>query len=140
MSPDGISADTFSSFLDEMRAVLGAEWVFTSPEDLHAYRDFYSVLWDEPEEPRASAALAPADVEQVQAVARAANAYGIPLYPISTGRNLGYGGAAPVLSGSVVVDLKRLNRVLEVSESNCSCLVEPGGSDFDRYRQLPVTG
>ena len=140
MLPPGISAGAFSAFLDEMRGVLGAEWVFTSDEDLHTYRDFYSVLWDEPDEPRASAAVAPADVEQVQAVARAANARGIPLYPISTGRNLGYGGAAPVLSGSVVVDLKRLNRVLEVSETNCSCLVEPGVSYFDLYRHLQETG
>jgi hypothetical protein len=140
MLPPRVSQADFTAFLAEMREVLGGEWVFTSDEDLHTYRDFYSVVWNEPEERRASAALAPAGVEQVQAVVRAANARGIPIYPISTGRNLGYGGSAPAYNGSVVVDLKRMNRVLEVSESNCSCLVEPGVSYFDLYRHLQDAG
>jgi 4-cresol dehydrogenase (hydroxylating) len=140
MTPPGISEAVFADFLSEMRSALGAEWVFTEEEDLHTYRDFYSVFWGEPEERRASAAVAPASVEQVQAVVRAANERAIPIYPISTGRNLGYGGAAPVLSGSVVIDLKRMNRVLEVDEGNCSCLVEPGVSYFDMYRHLRESG
>src|SRR5690606_11436535 len=115
-------------------------WVFTSEGDMHTYRDFYSVLWDEPDERVASAAVAPANVEEVQAVVRAANARGIPLYPISTGRNLGYGGAAPVYSGSVVLDLKRMDKVIEVNEGNASCLVEPGVSYFDMYQHLQATG
>lgn len=136
----GVNAAIFADGLAEMASVVGAEWVFQSPEDLHTYRDFYSVLWDEPEERVASAAVAPANVEEVQAVVRAANARGIPLYPISTGRNLGYGGAAPVYSGSVVLDLKRMNRILDVDEGNASCLVEPGVPYFDMYRHLQETG
>ncbi|MGH8315869.1 MAG: FAD-binding oxidoreductase, partial [Steroidobacterales bacterium] len=77
-----------------------------------------------------------ANVEEVQAVMRAANRYRIPVYPISTGRNLGYGGAAPAMSGSVVLDLKRMNRILEVSERHAYALVEPGVSYFDLYRHI----
>ena len=139
-TPPGMSEATFADGLAEMRSAVGADWVFTTPEDLHTYRDFYSVLWDEPEERVASAAVAPANVEEVQAVVRAANARGIPIYPISTGRNLGYGGAAPVYSGSVVLDLKRMNRVIVVNEGAASCLVEPGVSYFDMYRHLQETG
>ena len=76
----------------------------------------------------ASAAVAPSTLEQVQAVVRVANQYRVPLYPISTGRTLAYGGAAPVYSGSVVLDLKRMNRVLEVNQSNAYALVEPGAN------------
>jgi FAD/FMN-containing dehydrogenase len=72
----------------------------------------------------------------VQQIVRIANHYRIPLYPISTGRNLGYGGPAPTYSGSVVVDLKRMNRILDVNEDNASCLVEPGVSYFDLYRHI----
>jgi len=140
ITPPGLSAATFADGLAEMRSAVGGEWVFTEEADLHAYRDFYSVFWDEPEERLASAAVAPGSVEEVQAVLRAANARGIPVYPISTGRNLGYGGAAPVYSGSVVIDLKRMNRVLEVNEDTCSCLVEPGVSYFDMYRHLRESG
>ena len=67
---------------------------------------------------------------------KAANEYKIPVYPISTGKNLGYGGSAPNLSGSVVLDLKRMNRILDVSERNHSALVEPGVSYFDLYRHI----
>jgi FAD/FMN-containing dehydrogenase len=140
VTPPGMTAAVFADGLAQMRSVVGDEWVFDQPADLNTYRDFYSVAWGEPDERLTSAAVAPASVEEVQAVVRAANERGIPLYPISTGRNLGYGGAAPVLSGSVVLDLKRMNRVLEVSESNCSCLVEPGVSYFDMYRHLQETG
>ncbi|AKH44138.1 4-cresol dehydrogenase (hydroxylating) [Altererythrobacter atlanticus] len=138
--PPGVSASTFADGLAQMRSAVGDEWVFTNEEDVGLYRDFYSVLWDEPEERVASAAVAPANVEEVQAVVRAANERGIPIYPISTGRNLGYGGSAPVYSGSVVLDLKRMNRILDVNEGNASCLVEPGVSYFDMYRHLQETG
>jgi hypothetical protein len=46
-----------------------------------------------------AAAVAPLNVEQVQAIVRIANRLGVPLYPISTGKNFGYGGPAPNLSG-----------------------------------------
>lgn len=138
--PKNVTAAVFKDGIAQMRSAVGAEWVFTSDEDLGTYRDFYSVLWDEPEERVASAAVAPKSVEEVQAIVHVANERGIPLYPISTGRNLGYGGAAPTYSGSVVLDLKRMNKIIDVNEGNASCLVEPGVSYFDMYRHLQETG
>jgi len=135
-TPPGVSARDFERALRQFRSVVGDEWVFTSDADTAIYRDHYSPLRDEPGEKLASAALGPDSAEQVQAIVRIANEYGIPLYPISTGRNLGYGGSAPVLSGSVVLDLKRMNRILEVDERNAYALVEPGVSYFDLYRYI----
>jgi 4-cresol dehydrogenase (hydroxylating) len=131
-----VSQTAFNTALSAWREAVGPEWVFTSAEDVALYRDAYSPFWGEPEERVASAAVAPATLEQVQAVVRAANEQRIPLYPISTGRNLAYGGAAPVYSGSVVLDLKRMNRVLEVNERNAYALVEPGVSYFDLYEHI----
>ncbi len=138
--PPGVSERDFSATLQAFAAVVGAEWVFSAEEDVALYRDAYSPFRDEQEERVASAAVAPASVEEVQAIVRIANRYRIPLYPISTGRNLAYGGAAPVLSGSVVLDLKRMNRVLEVNERNAYALVEPGVSYFDLYRHIQERG
>jgi FAD/FMN-containing dehydrogenase len=134
--PSGVSERDFSKALRAFADAVGAEWVFTSDADVALYRDAYSPFRGEPEERLASAAVAPHSVEEVQAVVRAANAYRIPIYPISTGKNLGYGGSAPNLSGSVVLDLKRMNRILDVSERNASALVEPGVSYFDFYRYI----
>jgi (+)-pinoresinol hydroxylase len=134
--PPNVSATDFNAALAAWRKVVGTEWVFSDPQDVALYRDAYSPLYGEPDERVASAAVAPSTVEQVQAIVRTANQYRIPLYAISTGRNLAYGGASPVYSGSVVLDLKRLNRVLEVNERNAYALVEPGVSYFDLYDHI----
>src|SRR6185437_7416481 len=126
----------FTAALKEFEAAVGREWVFTSDEDVDLYRDSYSPFWHEEEDRVPSAAVAPESVEQVQAVVRAANKHKIPLWTISTGKNLAYGGSSPALSGSVMLDLKRMNRVLEVNDQNHYALVEPGVSYFDLYRYI----
>lgn len=138
--PPGVSAAEFADALTAFKAVVGEDWVFSSDEDLEPYRDAYSILWEEADERLASAAVAPYTAEEVQAVVKIANARRIPIYPISTGKNLGYGGAAPVMSGSVVLDLKRMNRILEIDERNAYVLVEPGVSYFDLYRYIQDKG
>ena len=135
-TPPGVSAADFAEALRRFEGVVGKDWVFTSDEDLDLYRDAYSPWWGEAEERVASAAVAPDSVEQVQAIVGIANALKIPLYPFSTGKNLTYGGSAPVLSGSVILELRRMNRILEVSEKNAYALVEPGVTYFDLYRYI----
>ncbi len=138
--PPGVSSKDFSDAINQFEEAVGKDWVFTSDEDVALYRDAYSPFMGEPDELVASAAVAPDGVEQVQKVVRIANNYKIPIYPVSTGKNLGYGGSAPVLSGSVVLDLKRMNRILEVNEKNAYALVEPGVSYFDLYRYIQEKG
>jgi (+)-pinoresinol hydroxylase len=130
--PEGVSKGDFERALHEFSAVVGAEGVFSKPEDVALYDDAYTPFVDEPDKQFvASAAVAPTSVEQVQSIVRIANQYTIPLYAISTGRNLGYGGSSPTYSGSVIVDLKRMNRVVEVNEREAYMIVEPGVSFMD---------
>jgi 4-cresol dehydrogenase (hydroxylating) len=139
-TPPGVSDRDFQRAIDRFTSVVGSEWVFTSDADVALYRDAYSPLVGEAEEKTASAVVAPDSAGQVQEIVRIANEFRVPLYPISTGRNLGYGGSAPVLSGSVVLDLKRMNRVLEIDERNAYALVEPGVTYFDLYRYIQERG
>ena len=138
--PPDLDQATFARVLDEFRGAVGADWVWSSDEDLGPYRDSFSPVWNTDEERRASAAVAPADVGQVQAIVRIAARYKVPLYPISTGKNFGYGGPSPNVTGSVVLDLKRLNRILEVDDKRNFALVEPGVSYFDLYRHIEERG
>jgi 4-cresol dehydrogenase (hydroxylating) len=139
--PPNVRERDMTRALQEFRSAVGDDWVFTSDDDLLPYSDAYSPYAVEPGlQLRASAAVAPTTVEQVQQVVRTANKYRIPLYAFSTGRNLGYGGSGPTESGSVVVDLKRMNRILEVDEDNALVVVEPGVSFIELHRHLEQHG
>lgn len=118
---------------------VGKNHVFLDPEwDLIAYHDQYATTPKAAHQ--ASAAVAPANVEQVQAVLRAATQHGVPVWTISTGKNFAYGGPAPRVAGTVVLDLKRMNRIIEVNEKHAYAVVEPGVSYFDLYRHLQKIG
>jgi 4-cresol dehydrogenase (hydroxylating) len=138
--PPGVSASDFAETLRMFEAAVGKDWVFSSDEDLRPYRDFFSPAWDTPEESVPGAAVAPASVEEVQGIVRAANRHKVPLFPISTGKNFAYGGPAPNLRGTVVLDLKRLNRVLKVDDARNFALVEPGVSYLDLYHYIQERG
>ena len=138
--PPDMTESTFALAMQEMRLAIGGDWVFTSDDDLGPYRDSFSPVWDTAQERKASAAVAPADVAQVQAIVRIAGKYGIPLFPISTGKNFGYGGPSPNVTGSIIVDLKRMNKVIELDEARAFALVEPGVSYFDLYRAIEERG
>jgi FAD/FMN-containing dehydrogenase len=88
-----------------------------------------------------SAITYPSSVTEVQEIVKWANKFLIPIWPISIGRNIGYGGAAPRVPGSVVIDLGRnMNKVLKIDGENASCMVEPGVSYFKLYEEIQKTG
>ena len=54
------------------------------------------------EAPRPSCILYPESTEEVQALTHVAQEHRIPLYPISCGKNWGYGDACPSSDGAAV--------------------------------------
>jgi len=81
---------------------------------------------------QALAFVYPGNVEEVQAIVRLANEFKIPLWPLSTGRNWGYGGASAARPGALVVGLYRLDKIIEVNEEMAYAVIEPGVT----YRQF----
>jgi 4-cresol dehydrogenase (hydroxylating) len=139
MTSDDLSAsENAPALLSALRDAVGPQWVISGEPGIDEYRDPYSVFEDDPFVPLA--AVCPDSVEQVREILRVANRYRHPLWPISRGKNLAYGGAAPRLPGSIVLDLRRMNRILEVNEKFGYALVEPGVSYFDLYRHLAESG
>lgn len=136
--PPGLTARDLNDALEAFRKIVGPAFVFTG-EELASYTDPYSIVSDESAH-AASAAIAPQTAEQVQAIVRVANQYGVPLWPVSCGKNHGYGGPAPRMAGTVVLDLNRMNRILEVNEEFGYALLEPGVSYFDLYRHIQQKG
>lgn len=135
-----VPADALKAALAEMRAVVGNEWVFVDPEtELPAYYDEYSVF-PAGEEIVPVGAVAPANVEQIQKIVRIARTHSVALAPISTGKNFAYGGPAPLVPGCVTLDLRRMNRVIEVNTKHGYAVVEPGVSYLQLYAYLQERG
>jgi len=136
--PPGVSDGDFDRAVDDFTAALGSERVLTSDSDLAEFRDPFSFsTWDDY---LASAVVMPATVEEIQEVVRIANERRIPLWTHAAGMNNGYGGPAPRLKGSVIVSLRRMNRVLEINEDSAYAVVEPGVRWFDLYDAVRAGG
>jgi len=124
MLPAEMDRDVFAGVVRELRAIVGDEWVFADEASTISYRK--SGIPDLRGEHIPSGAVAPASVEQVQAILAVANRYKLPLWPISTGKNMGYGMATPASSGQMILDLKRMNKILDFDAELGTILVEPG--------------
>jgi 4-cresol dehydrogenase (hydroxylating) len=74
------------------------------------------------------AVVCPSNEAEVQEVVRIANRYRAPIYPVSTGRNWGYGDSSPVVDGCAVVNLSRMNRIVDFNSSGPYAVanVQPG--------------
>lgn len=103
------------------RAALGEAAILTDAATLSAFqmntsefapRDVMAVIVPE----------SPDDVREVIAVARST---GIPVQPLSSGRNWGFGSALPA-HPCALVDLRRINRIRAVNDSFRFAVIEPG--------------
>jgi len=128
--PPGMSRATFARAVADLRAVVGKEWVFADAGSSVSYDKSY--LPDPAGRHFPCGAVAPASAEEVQRIVQIANKYRLALWPVSTGKNMGYGQATPATPGQMVLDLKRMNRILEVDVELATVLVEPGVT----YQQL----
>ncbi len=71
---------------------------------------------------RPEAILLPGSVEEVQSIVRACNEHGVKYKAISTG----YGSHGfPQQEGVILLDLKRMNRIIEIDAKNKYAVVEP---------------
>jgi 4-cresol dehydrogenase (hydroxylating) len=127
-----------AAFLDAGTKIVGAEHVLRTAADLSPYQDQFAFAPPGAHAP--GGVVAPESVEQIQALLKLANEKKVPLWPVSRGKNLGYGGAAPVVSGSVILDLSRMRRILHVDEKLAYCVVEPGVGFFDLQDYLDANG
>ena len=117
--------------ITEFRRVVGDEHTLTDPQELTRYG------WcTMPLRRHITAVLRPASLEEIQQIVQIAGAHQVPLYPISTGDNWGYGSALPARDHNVIVDLGRMNRIVEVNTELAYAVVEPGVTQRGLYEHL----
>lgn len=130
MLAKGVRKADFAGAVAAMRKVVGDEWVFADTEAVTPWKKSYTP--DPYGKHVPVGAVCPENVEQVQAIVKIANQFRQPIWPVSTGKNMGYGMTSTAAPGQMILDLKRMNRILSVDPELCTALVEPGVT----YREL----
>ena len=118
--------------------LLGLEHVLNDAETLAIYARSTSSCGTRP-----LAVLRPCSTEDVVQVVKISGTFCIPLYPISRGKNWGYGDACAITDGQVIVDLSRMDRIIEVDQTLAYAVIEPGVtqqqlSTYLRDRKIPL--
>ncbi|MGQ9695989.1 MAG: FAD-binding oxidoreductase [Thermodesulfobacteriota bacterium] len=110
--------DVFQSLVE----IVGEKGVSNNPEELWFYSRDPGVL--EPHFP--TYVVAPQTTEQVQKIVLLANQKKIPIVPM--GHGMALTGLVIPLKGGIVMDMKRMNKILEVNEKARYVVVEGGTS------------
>jgi hypothetical protein len=109
-----------------LAAIVGAGNVIDDEATLESYSRDQSFV----ERRRPDAVVFAHSVEQVQEILRLANSTKTPVTPYSSGLNL-HGAAIPD-QGGILLNMSRMQRILEIDKENWFVVIEPGVT----YRQL----
>ena len=93
---------------DTWRAVLGYDRVFTDAKAISPYERATFAT-----QQTVIAVLTPHNQEEVQECVRIANFYGTPIYPVSKGKNWGYGSGVPASDKCAIISLEKMNKIAE---------------------------
>jgi len=118
---------------DDLRQVVGRANVVEAGVDLQLYGyDAYL------EERRPDAVVFVHSTDEVAGVVRACNKWGVPFVARGGGTNLS-GGTIPV-KGGVVIEMIRMNKILEVDRANLRARVQPGMFNLEFGNALAPLG
>lgn len=106
--------------IDFLKSLLGAENVLTGPDQLSPYREDFTEI--EPVDPLCAAFVT--TTEQVQAIVKQCHETRTPLTARVYGTNVG--GLALAAPGGVILDMSRMNRILDVNVDDMVAVIEPG--------------
>ncbi|HWV88062.1 MAG TPA: FAD-binding protein [Capillimicrobium sp.] len=125
--PPGYAEPDHAGALEALAAIVGDEHVVTDLAALERYREPHADLGAPGAVP--AAAVRPASAAEVRAIVRAAREHGVPL-----------AGAGEAVPGRVVLDLARMNRVLELDATFACAVVEPGATYRDVHAAIERRG
>jgi FAD/FMN-containing dehydrogenase len=107
-------------FLSRLAEIVGQDYVSNRPEDLYLYsRDPGA------QKPRRTDyVVMPQTVDEVQQIVRLANQEKVPLTPMGAGLTLS--ALTVPLRGGIVLDMKRMDSIIEVNEASRYTVIEAG--------------
>jgi len=106
--------------LENLEEIVGKDFASNTTEDLFIYSQDPGAS-----EPRpVDFVVMPYSVEEIQKIVKLANRENIPLIPMGGGLTLS--GLVIPIKGGIVIDLKRMDKILEINELSRYALIEPG--------------
>src|SRR5512136_627178 len=110
-----------SSLIKKLTDVVGSKYASDEPFVLQSYsQDFGAMPPSKPD-----VVVRPGTTEEVSAVMKIANEYRVPVIPRGGG-SAQEAGCTPSANGGIVLETLRLNRILEIDESNGTVTCEAG--------------
>jgi glycolate oxidase len=107
--------------LHDLEKIVGEKYVSDKPEIQFLYH--YDFITAEPEG-KCDIAIMPEIPEEVTEIVKIANKYKIPVVPWVSGIN--FGSIATPRKGGIVIDLRRMNKIIEVNEDDMYIIIEGG--------------
>lgn len=120
-----------ASAIQEWASAIGDAWVIRSSAELAAAE---TATFQTSQ--RIPVILRPGTAQETCEVVRIANRFGFALYPVSSGKNWGYGSRVPVTTQSALLDLSRMNAITGFDEKLGYVTVEPGVTQQDLFNFL----
>ncbi|KAF2031735.1 FAD-linked oxidase-like protein [Setomelanomma holmii] len=130
--PPGIEQSVFEDAIRQFKTTVGDDQVLQG-DDLAEYIDPYELHEAEGARKMPCAAVRPRNIDELKEVLKVSNDFAFPVWTFSRGKNLGYGGPAPRVNGSIALDLHRMSKVIEVNSEYAYAVVEPGVTFTDLY-------
>jgi len=82
------------------------------------------------------AVIYPHNKVEIEQLVKWANKFNTALYPISTGKNWGMGSKVPVTNDCIVVNLGRMDKIIEVNTTYDYVVLEPGVTQDQLYNYI----
>ena len=130
---------TLASAIAELQRVLGPAKVMTDPDQLICYS--YDASFESMMTPRLpDVVVLPADTTDVARTVACAARHRVPV--TARGASTGQAGGALAAQGGIVLDMSRMNRILELDTENLQVIVEPGvvHADLNAFLAKPSAG
>ncbi|HMK75326.1 MAG TPA: FAD-binding oxidoreductase, partial [Thermodesulfobacteriota bacterium] len=105
---------------DKLMEIVGVKNFSDKPEVLEKYSKDFSFL----PAGAANCVVKPKDAQEIQKIIQFANEQLLPIVPVSSGVH--FHGATIPKQGGIILDLTRMNRVLEIDEDNRRVRIEAG--------------
>ena len=109
-----------SNIVKQLENIVGQNFILTAKEDLATYAYDGTTTWSHAPD----VVVMPTTTEQISAILKLANENMIPVTPRGSGTNIS-GGSVPI-RGGIVLCTTKMNRILEINQTNLTATLEPG--------------